>query len=43
MIRRLGLRLGLILALLTGLNLLNYLDRMVISAVLPKIQEELEL
>ena len=36
-------RLGLILAVLTGLNLLNYLDRMVISAVLPKIQEELEL
>ncbi len=34
---------GIILALLTGLNLLNYLDRMVISAVLPKIQEELEL
>ncbi len=34
---------GLILGLLTGLNLLNYLDRMVISAVLPQIQEELEL
>jgi MFS family permease len=34
---------GVILALLTGLNLLNYLDRLVISAVLPKIQEELVL
>jgi MFS transporter, Spinster family, sphingosine-1-phosphate transporter len=32
-----------ILALLTGLNLLNYLDRLVVSAVLPKIQEDLEL
>lgn len=32
-----------ILALLTGLNLLNYLDRLVVSAVLPKIQEELAL
>src|SRR5690348_3447684 len=30
---------GAILALLTGLNLLNYLDRLVVSAVLPKIQE----
>jgi MFS family permease len=29
-----------ILALLTGLNLLNYLDRYVVSAVLPKMQEE---
>ncbi|MBX3192966.1 MAG: MFS transporter [Labilithrix sp.] len=32
-----------ILALLTGLNLLNYLDRLVVSAVLPKIQEDLGL
>jgi MFS family permease len=34
---------GAILTLLTGLNLLNYLDRMVVSAVLPKVQEELHL
>lgn len=34
---------GAILALLTGLNLLNYLDRLVVSAVLPKVQEELGL
>lgn len=34
---------GAILALLTGLNLLNYLDRLVVSAVLPKIQEELHI
>jgi MFS family permease len=34
---------GAILALLTGLNLVNYLDRLVVSAVLPKIQEELHL
>lgn len=33
----------LILAFLTGLNLLNYLDRLVVSAVLPKIQDELVL
>lgn len=33
----------LILVLLTGLNLLNYLDRLVVSAVLPKIQDELVL
>lgn len=32
-----------ILALLTGLNLLNYIDRLVVSAVLPKIQAELAL
>ena len=32
-----------ILALLTGLNLLNYLDRLVVSAVLPRIQGELHL
>ncbi len=34
---------GAILVLLTGLNFLNYLDRLVVSAVLPKIQEELGL
>jgi MFS transporter, Spinster family, sphingosine-1-phosphate transporter len=34
---------GAILALLTGLNLFNYLDRLVVSAVLPKVQEELGL
>ncbi|MCL2726268.1 MAG: MFS transporter, partial [Polyangiaceae bacterium] len=34
---------GAILALLTGLNLLNYTDRLVVSAVLPKIQGELGL
>jgi len=33
----------LILVLLTGLNLFNYLDRLVVAAVLPKIQEELGL
>jgi MFS family permease len=33
---------GAILALLTGLNLLNYLDRLVVSAVLPKIQERFD-
>jgi len=32
-----------ILILLTGLNLLNYLDRYVLSAVLPKIEAELAL
>jgi MFS family permease len=32
-----------ILALLTALNLLNYLDRFVLSAVLPKVQEDLHL
>lgn len=32
-----------LLVLLTGLNLLNYLDRLVVSAVLPKVQEELGL
>ncbi len=32
-----------ILALLTMLNLLNYLDRLVVSAVLPKISEDLSL
>ncbi len=31
------------LALLTGLNLLNYLDRFVLSAVLPSIQRDLHL
>lgn len=30
-----------ILALLTALNLVNYMDRLVLSAVLPKLQEEL--
>ena len=34
---------GAILALLTGLNLLNYLDRFVVSAVLPKIKQDLAL
>jgi MFS family permease len=32
-----------VLALLTGLNLLNYIDRYVLSAVLPKIQDDLHL
>src|SRR4051812_40597470 len=32
-----------ILWLLTGLNLLNYLDRLVLSAVLPKVQEALQI
>jgi len=32
-----------ILVLLTGLNLLNYLDRFVLSAVLPKIEEDLHM
>src|SRR5512140_994531 len=32
-----------ILALLTALNLLNYLDRLVVSAVLPKVRDELHL
>ena len=32
-----------VLALLTGLNLLNYLDRFVLSAVLPKVQDDLHL
>lgn len=34
---------ALILALLTGLNLLNYMDRTVLAAVLPRIQSELAL
>ena len=33
----------LVLALLTALNLLNYLDRFVLSAVLPKVQDNLHL
>lgn len=33
----------LVLALLTGINLINYLDRYVIAAVGPKLQEDLEL
>ncbi|HEY2515867.1 MAG TPA: MFS transporter [Polyangiaceae bacterium] len=32
-----------ILALLTALNLLNYMDRQVLAAVLPKVQEDLAL
>jgi MFS transporter, Spinster family, sphingosine-1-phosphate transporter len=32
-----------ILVLLTGLNLLNYLDRFVLSSVLPKVQDDLHL
>ncbi|MDP9033437.1 MAG: MFS transporter [Myxococcota bacterium] len=32
-----------VLALLTALNLLNYLDRYVLSAVLPRLQEDLHL
>jgi MFS transporter, Spinster family, sphingosine-1-phosphate transporter len=34
---------AVILALLTGLNFLNYIDRMILSAVLPRIQEDLKL
>ena len=34
---------AVILALLTGLNLLNYLDRFVLSAVLPRIEGEFSL
>ena len=34
---------GVVLALFTGLNLLNYLDRYVLAAVLPKVQGELGL
>jgi len=34
---------ALILAILTGLNLLNYLDRTVLAAVLPPVQKELDL
>lgn len=34
---------AVILALLTGLNFLNYADRMILSAVLPRIQEDLSL
>jgi MFS family permease len=33
---------GVILGLLTGLNFLNYLDRMLIAAVLPRIREPVE-
>ena len=36
-------RAGWVLALLTGLNLINYLDRLLLSAVLPKVQAELSL
>ena len=34
---------AVVLALLTGLNLLNYLDRFVLSAVLPPIEQQLHL
>jgi MFS family permease len=34
---------ALVLGLLTALNLLNYLDRFVLSAVLPKVQDDLHL
>lgn len=34
---------GAVLALFTGLNLLNYLDRYVLAAVLPRVKEELVL
>lgn len=34
---------AMILALLTGLNLVNYLDRYVLAAVLPKVEEDLGL
>jgi len=34
---------GVVLGLLTGLNLLNYLDRFVLSAVLPRIERDLHL
>lgn len=34
---------AVILALLTGLNFLNYIDRMILSAVLPKMQADLGL
>jgi MFS family permease len=34
---------GAILALLTALNLLNYIDRYVMAAVLPKVQDDLHL
>ena len=34
---------ALILALLTGLNLLNYVDRTVLAAVLPRVQKDLAL
>jgi MFS family permease len=34
---------SLVLALLTTLNLLNYLDRFILAAVLPKVQDDLHL
>jgi MFS transporter, Spinster family, sphingosine-1-phosphate transporter len=34
---------AVILALLTGLNFLNYVDRMILSAVLPRVQADLHL
>ena len=33
---------GAIVALLTGLNFINYLDRFMLAAVLPRIQEPVE-
>ncbi|HZU83565.1 MAG TPA: MFS transporter, partial [Polyangiaceae bacterium] len=38
-----GVRARLVLALLTALNLLNYIDRYVLSAVLARIQDDLRL
>jgi len=43
MVARVIRRPGTILALLTALNLLNYLDRFVLSAVLSKVQDDLHL
>lgn len=31
-----------IVALLTGLNFINYLDRFILAAVLPRVQEPVE-
>src|SRR5262249_28619340 len=42
-VHRMIRRPAVILALLTGLNLLNYLDRLVVSAVLPRLRDELQL
>jgi MFS transporter, Spinster family, sphingosine-1-phosphate transporter len=39
--RRMIRRPAAILALLTGLNFLNYVDRMLLAAVLPRVQEDL--
>jgi MFS transporter, Spinster family, sphingosine-1-phosphate transporter len=43
MVGRVIRRPALILALLTAINLLNYLDRLVLSAVLAKVQDDLHL